>query len=94
MISPNTAPGTLVVCVNDGPIVNELGYTNSAPQLRKYKIYTVERMIALVGDVGVSVREAATPAPHPCFSRARFKPAVLPSCLTELLVRSPQNMEA
>lgn len=99
MISPHTAPGTKIICVDDALD----GYTNwpscrltdDLDGLRKDETYTVAEIceddIARSGFV-VIVREIERLLigdNNRGFDIARFRYASLPSCLTELLNTAP-----
>ena len=95
MLSPNTAPGTKVVCIdassskNFGINVKVAEPYDAAKYLELYKVYTVTRVNQhYKSKTGFSVELAEIPprdAGDLGFSTARFKPAVLPKELTSLL---------
>ena len=91
MLSPHTPPGTLVVCVNNGPLVNSHRIIMAAPELVEGRVYTLAHVRRVnhktFGEYfGVHLQEVVA-NPNLCgFNPARFKPAVLPKALTDCLV--------
>ena len=94
MLSPNTAPGTKVVCIDASSSKNfgikgTVGPYDAAKYLELYKVYTVTRVNQHdKAMTGFSVELAEIPPRRSRdlgFSTARFKPAVLPKELTSLL---------
>lgn len=96
MISPNTAPGTEIICIDNssGPY--------GRGSLCKGSIYTVERIVpAITGGYGVVLFELRpwktfTPPWGPVdvgFELRRFRYLDIPTELDELLARAPKELE-
>lgn len=98
MLSPMTPPGTLVVCINNGPIPLPNGKIYDASNLVVGQVYTLDKIIkskprgtyiaALLVEVSPTEKGVIG------FKLDRFKPAVLPKCLTELLTTAPVKEDA
>jgi len=97
MISPDTSPGTDVICIDDnaGPF--------GAGGLRKGMIYTVARIVpAITGGYAVVLAELAPWegfAPpwgvvEVGFDLKRFRYLNIPKSLTELLTTTPVDLDA
>lgn len=97
MISPNTPPGTEVVCIEDGP-----GRYGPVP-IKKGEIYTVSQIVMGIHEPGAFLQEVPPiegwdPARGKvtiCFGLERFRPLVIPPSLTMLLhdVLAPCDIE-
>lgn len=66
--------GQKVVCINDGPIINDLGNVWVAPQLEERRVYTVTEIRS--SRRGIRVAEAEPSKPNNWFSTMRFRPVV------------------
>jgi hypothetical protein len=87
MLSPHTLSGTKVVCINAQDCE---GY------LREGQVYTLRRILEPVDNFcpvmgaevvhGVTLEEVDPVWPADGFHPRRFIPAVLPKCLTDLLI--------
>lgn len=96
VISPHTAPGTKVVCVDDADgryRVPGILYGSGLHGLKSGETYTVARIetskFVAGGFIAVLVEIDRASLTNPGYSLGRFRYAALPSCLTEILNRAP-----
>lgn len=83
MLNPHTPPGTKIVCINAADCE---GY------LYDGQVYTLRAWVedddfnSNGGVPGITLEEIDVPMPFAAYHPRRFRVAVLPKCLTDLLV--------
>jgi len=91
MISAMTQPGAFIICIDDNPTscqLKHIKYDDDLDGLKKGSLYTVRSIEIWERSISgfiVVVDEINRKRDPQGFDISRFKPAILPRCLTSIL---------